>query len=332
MPIEPAHRLITGNYPPPGRYDADIIILTMNRFAETLEAVASAQAQSGGSFHIMVLDQGSAPHIQDGFAAAFAGLPHFGYVVSGANLGVGGGRNLLSSFGHGDVIVALDNDACFATNTVAAEAVAAFAAQPDLGALAFRIFGRDGASLDHLAWGYPLGLKPRAAERFDTTTFVGAGHAIRRLTWEQAGGYDPSLFFTWEEYDFCLAAIACGWVIRYDGALGVVHKVAAEARLAWTAERLTLSIRNRLVIARKWGISWLRLAPRIIGYLIKGWRNGCLLPTLHGVVAALRNKTMLPQRMPEPMRAYLYRNETRHRGALLHRLRAEVLRKINYDS
>jgi hypothetical protein len=33
-------------------------------------------------------------------------------------------------------------------------------------------------------------------------TFVGAGHAIQRVAWEQASGYDDSLFFCWEEYDF----------------------------------------------------------------------------------------------------------------------------------
>ena len=29
--------------------------------------------------------------------------------------------------------------------------------------------------------------------------------------WQQAGGYDPKLFFCWEEFDFCLRAIALGW-------------------------------------------------------------------------------------------------------------------------
>ena len=96
-----------------------------------------------------------------------------------------------------------------------------FNQQPDLGALGFNILSADGVTPDTFSWGYPAPLLTRFRERFDTTTFVGAGHAIRRVTWDLVGGYDPSFFFTWEEYDFCLAAIALNWRIAYDGTLAV---------------------------------------------------------------------------------------------------------------
>ncbi len=44
--------------------------------------------------------------------------------------------------------------------------------------------------------------------------------------WEQAGGYDAKLFFCWEEFDFCLRAIALGWRIRYRGDIVIRHKVS----------------------------------------------------------------------------------------------------------
>src|ERR1700722_4859279 len=50
-------RPIVGRRPPIDAYDADIIILSLNRLAETIEAVQSALAQRGISFHVTVLDQ-----------------------------------------------------------------------------------------------------------------------------------------------------------------------------------------------------------------------------------------------------------------------------------
>jgi GT2 family glycosyltransferase len=166
---------------------------------------------------------------------------------------------------------------------------------------------------------------PRFGEGFDTTTFVGAGHAIRRSAWTAAGGYDPSLFFTWEEYDFSLKAIALNWRITYAGSLGVIHKVAPEARVSWSSQRMHYFVRNRFIIGRKWGSSWVALAPRILGYLWRAARSGCLQPAWAGVRAAYHAEPPR-HRMPKPMRLYIRRNETRRRGSWFDRLRLELFR------
>ena len=118
--------------------------------------------------------------------------------------------------------------------------------------------------------GLPTAFAAEISRKFDTTTFVGAGHAIRRAAWQAVGGYDPSLFFTWEEYDFCLAAIARQWRIAYDGSLAVRHTPAAAARIGWDGTRMTAYVRNRLLISRKWGSSWCALIPRIFAYALHG--------------------------------------------------------------
>ena len=109
------------------------------------------------------------------------------------------------------------------------------------------------------SWGYPTSLLPRAGESFDTVTFVGAGHAIRRAAWD---GYDEALFFCWEEFDFCLRAIERGWRIRYRGDIAVRHKVSPEQRVAWSGTRWFHFVRNRLYIERKWGAGWLSACCR----------------------------------------------------------------------
>ncbi len=323
MPVE---KLIAGCKPPLGGYDADIIILSLDRPDETCEAIRSALSQRGGMFHVTVLDQGSAPETVRGMARNFGSSPHFALYQSPENLGVAGGRNLATALGHGQFIIALDNDAVFQGPYVAANAVRAFHRQPDLGALGFAILSADGVTPDRSSWGYPTRLISRHRERFETTTFVGAGHAIRRAAWNAAGGYDPDFFFTWEEYDFCLRALALGWRIRYDGSLAVIHKVLPQARLSWSDARMRHYIRNRLIIARKWGEN---LAPRLLGYIIKAARNRQLGSTLAGIREARAAELLSARKMPKAMREYIYRNETRHRGSWADRLRFELLNRAN---
>jgi len=324
--------LIAGCHPPAFGYDADIIILTHHRFDETIEAVRSALQQQNVTLHVSVLDQGSPPDLQNRFAACFAGQRNFGYYTVPCNLGVGGGRNFLSGLGSGSVIVGLDNDAVFADDLVVARALAMLEASPDLGAIGFKILARDGVQLDEFSWGYPQRLKPFANGSFACTTFVGAGHAIRRKTWIAAGGYDADLFFTWEEYDFALRAIALHWRISYAGSLAVIHKISPGARVRWQSERMRLFVRNRLMIARKWEVSWLQLLPRIIGYMLKAARNRKLSPALSGLFEAIMADLFLLKKSPVPhMRHYLRENEGRFRDNFVRSFYLHVVQEMRHD-
>ncbi|HTQ72219.1 MAG TPA: glycosyltransferase family 2 protein [Acidocella sp.] len=323
-----APRLLSGRRPPPGAYDADIIILCLGRLAQTKAAIASALAQQGGRFHVSVLDQGSGPQMLHELGLSFGKAPHFALYGASANRGVAAGRNILASLGHGRVLVGLDNDARFADAAVVAGAVRRFETAPELGAIGFCILAADGQGPDLTSWGYPKAMLARYRARFESTRFVGAGHAIRRAAWESVGGYDESFFFAWEEYDFCLAAIARGWRVFYEGRLAVIHAPAPEARCHWQGARMTHFVRNRLIIGRKWRQSWLGLAPRILGYGLIAARHGCFGAAWEGFKQAWAAPIPAPRKMPGPMRHYLKMNETRHRGALFTRLRLELLSRL----
>lgn len=313
--------------PPAAPYDADVVILALDRAEETVAAIASALAQAGVSRHVFVIDQGSQPAALARIAASVAERDDATLVCPGRNLGVAGGRNLGASLGHGRVIAALDNDAEFADGFTLARAVAALDAAPDVGVIGFRIVEYASGVDDLSSWGYPSALLPRAAASFDAATFVGAGHAIRRAAWDTAGGYDAALFFCWEEFDFALRAIATGWTIRYRGDLVVRHKVSAEQRVRWSGTRWFYFVRNRLYIARKWHIGWVALVPRIAGYLAKGLRAGLLPPTIRALVAAAR-MPIAARPMPDTLRSYLARTDTAYRGGWRTRLRREVLVRL----
>lgn len=318
--MRPELRLQAGNLPPLGAYDADIIILALNRLEETRAAIASALAQRGGVFHVSVLDQGSSPEMRHALAAEFGRLHHFALYHAEANGGVARGRNLLARLGHGQVLVGLDNDARFPNGHAVIGALRLFQRQPDLGAIGFAILAADGQGPDLTSWGYSPALLPRFKDRFETACFVGAGHAIRRAAWNAVGGYDENFFFAWEEYDFCLAAISRGWRILYDGSLAVIHTPAAEARCDWHSGRMLHFVRNRLIIDRKWGTSWLGLAPRICAYGMVAARHNCFPAAWQGVRQGLHAHIASPRRMSSAMRAYLRQHEVRHRAPLLKRL------------
>ena len=304
--------------PPDGAYDADVVILSLDRAEETAAAIRSALAQCGVSRHVFIVDQDSRPEALAQLAQEVAGRSDATLVALDRNHGVAGGRNRGSSLGHGRIIFGLDNDAEFADATTLARAVAVLDEDPTLAAIGCRILLHAQDADDLSSWGYPIGLLSRAGESFDAVTFVGAGHAIRRAAWS---GYDEALFFCWEELDFCLRAIELGWRIRYRGDIAVRHKVSPERRVTWSGTRWFQFVRNRLYIERKWHPGWFHLLPRIAYYLSRGARNGLLMQTLNAVHVAVRmSEGMKARRHSAAALRYIRMNDTVHRGGLIAQL------------
>jgi GT2 family glycosyltransferase len=273
--------------PPAGSYDADVVILSLDRAEDTAAAIHSALAQTGVTRHVFVVDQGSRPENLEALAAAIAGHRDASLVALGCNYGVAGGRNRGTALGHGRVIVGLDNDAEFDTPDTLARLIAALDAEPTIAAIGCRIVRDATGDDDRSSWGYARRLLRHAGANFDATTFVGAGHAIRRAAWDDAGPYDEALFFCWEELDFCARARARGWRVRYRGDIVIRHKVSAEQRVAWSGVRWFYFVRNRLYVGRKLGASWVGLLPRLGIYLVRALRDGALRQALRAVPAAI---------------------------------------------
>ncbi len=314
---------------PAGGYDTDVIILSFNRTADTIAAIHSALQQSGVSLHITVLDQGSSPENIEALLQSFPAHPHVTILQADQNYGVAKGRNIASAFGHGRIIVALDNDAEFSTPDHLLRTLRIFDQTTDLAAVGFRIVVYTTGQDDLSSWGYPIALLARSDRIFPTTTFVGAGHAILRTAWESVGGYDPVLFFCWEEYDFSLRAISHGWRIAYHGDLSIRHKVAPEQRVAWSGARWFYFVRNRLYIGRKIGESLPERSARAAAYIVKGLRNGIFLQTLRAIPATMKlGRNIIPLALSSENLDYIYRNDTVHRGTIWSRISREILARL----
>ena len=116
--------------PPSVAYDADVVILALDRAEETEAAIRSALGQTGVSRHVIVVDQGSRPEALARLAEAVHGRDDATLVALDRNLGVPGGRNLGTGLGHGRIIAGLDNDAVFGSPDTLARMVAGVRRRP----------------------------------------------------------------------------------------------------------------------------------------------------------------------------------------------------------
>jgi GT2 family glycosyltransferase len=335
-PHYPTPTHVAGARGPAEPVEADVVILAMDRAEETVAAIASARAQTGVSKHVWIADQGSSEANLARLAGAVDGAADATLVRLDRNHGVAGGRNRATALGAAPFIFALDNDAEFERGDTLARACAVLRGEPDIAAIAVRILVYSTGEDDLSSWGYPVGLLRHSAEAFDASTFVGAGHAIRRSDFTAAGGYDDALFFTWEEFDLALRFFNMDRRVRYRGDIAVRHKVSPEARFAWGGTRWYHFVRNRLYIAMKHGANPVALLPRFLAYQAKGARNGVLAQGLKAGPEALRMaRRFRPEAGTEHlygatprMRAYLARTDGAHRGGILARLRREILSSL----
>ena len=161
------------------------------------------------------------------------------------------------------------------------------------------------------------------AIRSTPSTFVGAGHAIRRSAWDACGGYDEALFFCWEEFDFCLRAIERAGASAIAATSSSATRSAPSSASPGAAD--AGSFRPQPPVYRpQVEHSWLSLMPRYLGYLLKGASNGVLLQTLQALPAAMHLAASNANALPDRRGTRLFRaNDTTHRGSWLTRLHHE---------
>ncbi|BBP03614.1 hypothetical protein TPL01_11530 [Sulfuriferula plumbiphila] len=250
----------------------DVIILSWNRVDDTIAAIASTNEQVDVDKRILIVDQGSESENLRRIEHFLRDIPCAELNKLGKNVGVAGGRNIAAGMGNAPYIVALDSDAVFADSRMLARAVAHMDAAPQLCAIGFRIVNFFNGENDATSWDYPAaGCHPD--KRFATTRFIGAGHAIRRSTFESVGAYDERLFFCGEEIDLCYRMLNTGLRIEYVPEIAIRHKVAPEHRVFWGKGRYFYTVRNSMYTKYKYGESTFRLGAAALAFLIKGYAN-----------------------------------------------------------
>lgn len=241
----------------------DVIILTYNRSGEIGATLENVLRQAAKLRKVIVVNNAST----DDTAQVLAGYtqhPQVEVIHSDTNLGCPGGRNLALRAATAELVIALDDDAYFASDDPVGEVVRRFEANPRLGLLALRIVNDFSGEIQRKEFPCRAGLHEPSQE-FRVSYFVGAGWAARRAALTEAGLFCAELFFHQEELDVSCRLINRGWELWYTPAVTVRHKQALAGRQP--AERtLRLQLRNRLLIGWRYFPLRYRLSAGVLWF------------------------------------------------------------------
>jgi GT2 family glycosyltransferase len=250
------------------------VIITMGtRPQELQDLLDSVAKQHGPAIEIAVVGNGSPlPELPDGVRAVE--LPE--------NLGIPGGRNVgIEAFGPGgsdvDVLLFLDDDGLLPNADTGELVRQAFAADPRLGIISFRIADPETGTTQRRHVPRLRAADPMRSSR--VTTFLGGASAVRTKVIEQVGGLPAEFFYAHEETDLAWRALDAGWLIDYRSDMVLYHPLTAPSRHA-VYHRMVA--RNRVWLARRnlpWPLvpaylgSWL-LLRRPSGPALRAWFGG----------------------------------------------------------
>ncbi|MGW7577331.1 glycosyltransferase family 2 protein [Streptomyces sp. NPDC054765] len=219
------------------------VVLTMGNRPEELRALLDSVAkQEGDPIEIAVVGNGSPlPELPEGVRTVE--LPE--------NVGIPAGRNVgIEAFGPGgsevDVLLFLDDDGLLAREDTAELCREAFAADPALGIISFRIADPDTGETQRRHVPRLRASDPMRSSR--VTTFLGGANAVRTPVFEEVGGLPDDFFYAHEETDLAWRALDAGWQIDYRSDMVLFHPTTAPARHA-VYHRMVA--RNRVWLARR---------------------------------------------------------------------------------
>jgi GT2 family glycosyltransferase len=206
-----------------------------------------------------VIDNGSTDGTETMLETHFSNKQNFLLIRLDQNMGAACGKNEGMRKAKGDFIIILDDDALLESENATSRIVERFNCDNDVGLLNLKsvnYYTRQVAREE-----FPHVDKSLDADKeFETSYFVGVGHAVRKEMVEKVGMYCKSFFpYAFEELDWSFRIIDGGYKILYVPDVVVLHKKSPSGRLSeyakWTKmleNRIRTSIRNlpwRYVIA-----------------------------------------------------------------------------------
>lgn len=213
-----------------------VILTTGGRPEELRRALASIDEQGLDVAEVVVVANGA--RIEPPGGARVVELPE--------NVGIAAGRNVGMRESEEDVVFLLDDDAAYGDRGVVRAALEAFARDPTLGVVSFRIV--DPATGEAQRRHIPRLRTGDAARSGPVTTFLGGACAIRREVLERVGAFPEAFFYAMEETDLAWRALDAGFRIDYRGDLPVHHPASSPTR---HPEAVRRTARNRVWLARR---------------------------------------------------------------------------------
>ncbi|WP_212915074.1 glycosyltransferase family 2 protein [Streptomyces sp. TS71-3] len=145
-----------------------------------------------------------------------------------------------------DILLFLDDDGLLAHHDTAQLCREAFAADPELGIISFRIADPETRLTQRRHVPRLRASDPMRSSR--VTTFLGGANAVRTEVIAEVGGLPGDFFYAHEETDLAWRALDAGWEIDYRSDLVLLHPTTAPSRHA-VYHRMVA--RNRVWLARR---------------------------------------------------------------------------------
>ncbi|WP_229924820.1 glycosyltransferase family 2 protein [Streptomyces sulfonofaciens] len=145
-----------------------------------------------------------------------------------------------------DVLLFLDDDGLLAHHDTAKLCREAFAADPELGIISFRIADPETGVTQRRHVPRLRASDPMRSSR--VTTFLGGANAVRTQVIADVGGLPGDFFYAHEETDLAWRALDAGWMIDYRSDMVLFHPATAPSRHA-VYHRMVA--RNRVWLARR---------------------------------------------------------------------------------
>jgi len=263
-----------------------VVVLTMgNRPVELERAVRSALEQEHVDIEVVLVAQGVPGDWRPGEAEVFDDK-RVTTVRLSQNVGIPAGRNRGVEASSGEIILFLDDDGWYRSTRLGVYLRERFSADPSLGIVSFRVRDPEGGMgerrhVPRLRAGDPERSSP-------VTTFLGGACAMRRATFDAAGGLPERFFYAHEETDLAWQALNAGYRIEYDASAVMFHPAVLPTRHDMFYR---YNARNRVWLARRnlpWPIAVVYLAVWVGLTVFRERRPAALKPWCRGFVEGLR--------------------------------------------
>ena len=255
------------------------LVITYNRkdyLSDTLRRILEQDYQP---IEVLIVDNNSTDGT-DRVVKTSYNQPFIKYIRLSENVGVAKARNVAIKNATGHITITLDDDALILGKDSTKKIVKKFESDKKIGVLAFKIVNNSTGKI--LTREFPHRNKSLDPDKeFETTYFIGAGHAIRKEVFDKVGPYMNS-FYGMEELDLSYRILDMGYKIIYFPEVTVIHKRTEKARITEEWEHMLV---NRMKMLYR-NLPWRYVFTNMIL-----WMGVALLKTkkLHILFTAFRN-------------------------------------------
>jgi len=232
-----------------------VILITYGRKEDLKSCLNSILKQGYNDYELIIVDNNEDELISNYLKELISKIKDkdkykVRYYKVNKNLGVTGGRNFGIKKAKGDILVFIDDDAFLENKNTLQKVYSNFFRDSQIGALSFKIINYYSKKIERKEFPHK-NKRLNPDKQFETSYFIGAGHAIKKEIFNKIGLYSEDFFYGMEELDLSFKIIDSGYKIYYYPEVIVWHKQSLEGRLTekekWQKileNRIKVSIRN----------------------------------------------------------------------------------------